>query len=271
MSVPFASDAGRRMRVLWIMLFWVLLGAAAYVFGVLSSTGQRVEENALQAARFTTDPPAPLGLVSPAAIAIALVVLGLVALWVHGIARTLMVTLVPGLAIVASQLLKSEVLGRPDLLNFSMENSFPSGHMTVFATVVAAAVFASPRRIRALIALGGAVLLCVVSYQLLGYGWHRPSDVLGALALAVAAFGAATLIGRIRPTSGVWLIRTVSIGLVVIGWALIGGSLVLALVAGRSGSADLMLSAGQFGSFGVCALAAHSMLRLSVLAHSAKE
>lgn len=270
MSIPVASDTHRRLRVLWILLFWLTIGVGAYIFGVLSSTGQAVEDNLLSASEFNTRPPAPLSLVSPFAIAVALVALGMVALWVHGIARALLVTLVPAVAIVASQLLKSEVLGRPDLLTLAAENSFPSGHMTVFATVVGATIFAVPRRIRALVALAGGVLLGVVSWQLLGYGWHRPSDVLGALALAVAGFAFVTMFTRLDRAPGVWFLRTVSLGLALVGWVMIAGSMVMTLVAWRSASAELMLSAGQFGTIAVSLLAAHSLLRLAVLARSPK-
>lgn len=270
MSIPIASDANRRLRVLWILLFWLIVGAGAYIFGVLSSTGQWVEDSLLSAAEFNTSPPAPLSLVSPFAIAVALITVGLVALWVHGIARTITVTLVPAVVIVASQLLKSEVLGRPELLTFAAENSFPSGHMTVFATVVAAAIFAVPRRIRAIIAVGGAALLGVVSWQLLGYGWHRPSDVLGALALAVVGFAAVTMLTPLERPPRVWLLRTASIGLVLVGWVLVAAAMIMTLVAWRSENAALMLSAGQFGSIAMSMLACHSMLRLAVLARSAK-
>lgn len=270
MSIPVASAAHRRLRVLWILAFWVAVGAGAYVLGVLNTTGQRLEENALSASRFNTDPPAPLSLVSPVSIAIALVLLGLIALWVHGIGRTLLVTLVPAFAIVASQLLKSEVLWRPDLLTLAAENSFPSGHMTVFTTLVASAVFAVPKQIRALVAVGGAVLLGVVSSQLLVYGWHRPSDVLGALALGAASFAIATFISPLRPSRGVWLVRTSSIALAFIGWIVALGAFILVLVAWQTDKAELMLNAGQTVSVALCALASHSFLRLAMLAQSAK-
>ena len=270
MSIPIASNAHRRLRVVWILLFWLTVGAAAYIFGVLSSTGQAVEDHVLAGSEFNTHPPAPLSLVSPFSIGVALVALGLVALWVHGIARALTVTLVPAVAIVASQLLKSEVLGRPDLLTLAAENTFPSGHMTVFATVVGAAVFALPRRIQAIAAVGGAVLLSVVSWQLLAFGWHRPSDVLGALALAGAGFAAVTLLTPLQRPPGVWLLRTASVGLALAGWLAAGVAIVLTLLAWQSGSTDMMLNAGQSGCIGLSLLAAHSLLRLAVLAHSPK-
>lgn len=271
MSMPVASHAARRLRVLWILLFWLIVGGAAYIFGVLNTTGQRVEENALSASEFNTDPPAPLGLVSPGAIAIALVVIGLIALWVHGISRALISTLVPAAAIVASQLLKSEVLARPNLASFVMENSFPSGHMTVFVALVGGAVFAAPKSLQALLSLGGAVLLGVVGWQLMAYGWHRPSDVLGALALGAGSFAVVTLFGRLLPTRGVLLVRTTSLTLALTGWLLIACSLVTALIAGTRGSAELMLQSGQTCAIGLSALAAHSIFRLAILSRSAKE
>lgn len=271
MSIPVASHTHRRLRVAWILVFWILVGVGAYVLGVLSSTGQLVEQNALSAARFTTDPPAPLGLVSPLFIGVSLVVLALVALWAHGIMRAFTVAIVPVFAIVASQLLKQEVLWRPDLMSFGTENTFPSGHMTVYAALVAAAIFAAPHRIQAFLALCGAVLLGVVSWQLLTYGWHRPSDVFGALALGIASFAAITFFSPLRPASGVWLVRTVSIGLAFGGWATVVASLVLTLLAWRTDNSPLMLAAGQFAAIAVSMLAAHSTLRLAVLNRSAKQ
>lgn len=263
--------SNRRLRVLWILIFWVAVGVGSYVLGVLSQTGQLVEENALSASQYNTNPPAPLSLVSPLTIAVALIAIGLVALWVHGIYRTLVVTLVPAVAIVASQLLKSQVLGRPNFMDFNAVNTFPSGHMTVFTAIVGAAVLASPRWIRASVALAGAVLLGVVGWQLLTYGWHRPSDVLGALALGVASFAAVTLLSPLRPARGVILVRTVSIGLAFTGWIAVVGSLILTIVAYSLNSSGLMLNAGQGACIAVGMLAAHALLRLSMLAHSAKE
>lgn len=266
-----SAASSRRLRVTWILAFWLAVGIGSYVLGVLSQAGQRAEDDALSASSFNTNPPAPLGLVSPLSIAAALVVIGLIALWVHGIRRTVIVTVVPAFAIVASQLLKSEVLGRPDFLTFEAVNTFPSGHMTVFAVIVGAAVFATPRWIRAFVAIGGAVLLGAVSWQLLTYGWHRPSDVLGALALGVVSFATATLVSPLRPSPGVVLVRTVSIGLAFTGWIAVAGALILTLIAAQTDNAALMLNAGQGACIAVGLLAAHAFLRLSVLARSAKE
>jgi len=75
---------------------------------------------------------------------------------------------------------------RPELLDLDAQNTFPSGHMAVFAVLVAALLWAVPRTARAVLAVLGAGLLGVVSWQLLEFGWHRPSDLLGAQALVHA-------------------------------------------------------------------------------------
>lgn len=270
MSIPVASTSHRKLRVLWIALFWLVIGAAAYIFGVLSSTGQAVEANVLAGSEFNTNPPAPLSLVSPFAIAVALIAFGAVALYVHGIGRAVTVTSVPAVAIVASQLLKSEVLGRPELLTFGAENSFPSGHMAVFASIVGAAVFAAPRRIQALVAVAGSVLLSVVGTQLLGFGWHRPSDVLGALALAVAGFAVVTLFVRLDRPGGVWLLRPASICLAVAGWIAVLIALVMLVIAWQTDSVARMLISGQACCVGASLLAAHSLMRMAALTFSPK-
>lgn len=257
------SRGGRR-RALWFILFWTVVGVASFVLGVQNAIGQRAEATVLDAAEFTTNPPPPLNLVSIPAIAIALVAFGLLALWAHGIQRALVVTLVPAAAIAASQLLKIHVLTRPQLFEFDAANTFPSGHMTVFTALTAALIWAAPARIRAVVTVAGAALLAAVSWQLLAYGWHRPSDILGALALGVVAFALASLIRPARARGSVALGSGVSIGLSVVGWILVAGALGIAALAALRSDADLMLGAGELGGAGASALAARSVLLLSV-------
>ncbi len=254
---------GGRRRALWFTLLWLGVGVGSYVLGVRFTLGQRAEESVLEAADFTTNPPPPLNLVSIPSVAVALVVIGLIALFAHGLQRAIVVTLAPAAAIVASQLLKIHVLTRPELFELDAPNTFPSGHMTVFTVIVAALIWAVPAQLRAFTALGGAALLSVVSWQLLAYGWHRPSDVLGALALGTLAFALAALLRPARSRGTVVLGSTVSVGLVVIGGVAVAGALVLAGIAASTGNAGLMLSAGEFGGVGTSAIAARSLLLLS--------
>jgi hypothetical protein len=170
---------------------------------------------------------------------------------------------VPALAIVASQLLKQQLLTRPQLFELDLPNTFPSGHMTVFTVLTAALIWAVPTRVRSFVTLGGAALLAAAGWQLLAYGWHRPSDVFGGLALGTLAFSLACLIRPATARGLAVLGRTTSIGLVLIGWTMVAAALALTGMAAWRESADLMLSAGEFGGVGVSALAARSLFLLS--------
>lgn len=256
-------DTKRRLGALWSILFWVAVGVGSYVLGVQSTVGQQAEASVLDAARFTTDPPAPLNLVSIPSVGISLLGLGILAWIVHGIWRGLGVVLVSAVALVASQLLKLQLLPRPELFELNAPNTFPSGHMTVFTVLVAALIWAVPTRIRAFVTLGGSALLAAVGWQLLAFGWHRPSDVLGAIALGVGAFALATALRPATSRGTPILARTLSIGMLMIGWALVLGALVLALVAATTSNQNLMLDAGQFGIIAAATLGSRSLFRLS--------
>lgn len=253
----------RRLRALWATLSWSLLGVGSYIFGVQSTIGQQAEASVLEAAQFTTDPPAPLNLVSIPSVAITLLLIGVFALFVHGIVRAVGLVTISTLAILSSQLLKRQLLDRPELFELDAANTFPSGHMTVFTVLVAAIIWAVPTASRALVTIGGAVLLSAVGWQLLAYGWHRPSDVLGAVALGVAAFGVATVIRPAASSGSPSLFRPTSVGMVIVSWTLIAAAAALALIATLISNQSLMLSAGQFGVIGTSILAARSLLRLS--------
>ncbi len=251
-----------RGRALWFLVFWTAIGVGSYIVGVQSAIGQQAEASVLDAAEFTTDPPAPLNLVSIPSVAVALLLVGLLALAVHGIRRAVVVTVVSALAVIASQLLKLRLLSRPELLELDAPNTFPSGHMTVFAVLVASFVWAVPARVRALTALLGAVLISAVGWQLLGYGWHRPSDVLGALALGVVAFALACIIRPATSRGTAVLARTSAIALLIAGALLVAVALVLAWLAASSANAELMLRAGQVGIVGASTLAARALFLL---------
>ncbi|QZY52016.1 phosphatase PAP2 family protein [Leucobacter tenebrionis] len=255
---------GGRRRALWFAMFWIAVGVGAYVLGVQLELGQRAEDTALDAAEFTYSPPPPLNLVSIPAVAIALGVVAVIALLSHGIRRAIVVTVIPVLAIVASQLLKQVWLTRPQLFDLDVPNTFPSGHMTVFTAVTAALVWAVPTRARGIVAVGGAALLAAVGWQLLAYGWHRPSDVLGGIALGTAAFALACLIRPATSRGSIALGRTVAVSLLVIGWLMVAGALVLGAIAVWNENAVTLLTAGELGCIGATTLASRALLLLSV-------
>ncbi|GAB2553623.1 phosphatase PAP2 family protein [Leucobacter ruminantium] len=258
-----SARPGSRRRALWFSLFWTAVGGASYLLGVQSALGQRAEATVLDAAEFTTNPPPPLNLVSEAGIAIALAVIGLLALATHGWRRAIGVVAVSGVAIGASQLLKLRVLSRPELFELDAPNTFPSGHMTTFTVLVAALIWAVPAVARGFTALGGAVLLSVVAWQLLAYGWHRPSDVFGAIALGVAGFAAAALIRPLSSGRSAVMGRLIAIVLVMSAWVLLAIALVMLVVAVSSGDTDLMLGVGQLGAFSMSAFATRTVMLLA--------
>lgn len=64
-------------------------------------------------------------------------------------------------------------------------NSFPSGHTTLAASAMVALVLASGRA-RAVLAPLGAAWTVAAGLGTLVVGWHRPSDVVGAIAVVAA-------------------------------------------------------------------------------------
>lgn len=161
----------------------------SYLLAVLSPLGQQIEDQILKYSDYNTAPPAPLGLVSPWFVAVALIIMSAFSWWQYGGKRTIVLWFTSGFTILASQFLK-HVLDRPDLINGSdlIENSFPSGHMTVFTSLVFVLMLSVPQRAQPVTIFVGVALLSTVAWQLLVYGWHRPSDIVGALALVAVMF-----------------------------------------------------------------------------------
>ena len=85
---------------------------------------------------------------------------------------------------VTTQVLKHTVLDRPDL-GLGTLNSLPSGHTTVVASAVGASLLVAPRAWRPLIALAGGLATTLTGASTVVAGWHRPSDVIAALAVSL--------------------------------------------------------------------------------------
>src|SRR5205823_3282886 len=62
--------------------------------------------------------------------------------------------------------------------------SWPSGHATAAMTLALCAVLVAPPRLRPLAAAAGGLFTIIVSYALLVFVWHFPSDVIGGLLVA---------------------------------------------------------------------------------------
>ncbi len=96
---------------------------------------------------------------------------------------------------ISTQVLKHTVLERAEGFVLA-PNSFPSGHTTVVAAGVGALLLAAPRPLRPLVVLGGAFATTMTGASTVVAGWHRPSDVVGAVLVALAWTTAAALLMR---------------------------------------------------------------------------
>ena len=106
---------------------------------------------------------------------------------------------VPSIAVAVGVLAAIAVKrSRPDLLGLDSVNSFPSGHVTVVSSLAAGALLVMPRRAQPTVAVLGVVATAVTAVATVALGWHRPSDVIGAVGVvtAWAAIAGAWATGR---------------------------------------------------------------------------
>lgn len=98
-------------------------------------------------------------------------------------------TLVLG-ANVTAQAVKRGV-DRPDLVEGlgAQAGAFPSGHVTVAASLALALVLVSPPALRWPAAAVGGAYAAGIGVAVLALGWHRPSEVVGAYLVVVAWTG----------------------------------------------------------------------------------
>jgi membrane-associated phospholipid phosphatase len=110
----------------------------------------------------------------------------------HQIRRGLLSAAMPLVVAVEANALQA-VLRRPSFVGGS-HNSFPSGHVALAAATVLAVLLILPSRARPVVALAGSAAVAVVSVATIAAGWHRFSDGLGAVLLALAAAGAVVIV-----------------------------------------------------------------------------
>lgn len=105
---------------------------------------------------------------------------------------------------VTTQVLKHAILDRPDL-GFGTLNSLPSGHTTVVASAVGAALLVAPPSLRLIVASAGGFATTLTGASTVVAGWHRPADVVAALAVSLAwtALVAAVIHGSRGAVAGV--------------------------------------------------------------------
>lgn len=206
-------DSGRRTQAAtWLLL--VAAGCAVLVLAVhevfvQTSRGQLVDSAALEGAvigrgRIIEPVRQVLEVVSVGSLAAAGLLAGAVALLRR---RFLLAAVAVGVVVgsnVTTQVLKYQVLQRPDL-GLSVEgmsgNTLPSGHTTVAMSVGAAFVLVAPSRLRALVAVLAAGYGATTGVATLSAGHHRPSDAIAAcLVVGAWAAGLAALTVLVVPT-----------------------------------------------------------------------
>lgn len=64
-------------------------------------------------------------------------------------------------------------------------NTFPSGHATFITSLLLGLIFLVPVRARVSVAIGGLAIVILVTGGIVLAGWHRPSDAVGGIALAL--------------------------------------------------------------------------------------
>ncbi|MEV4656967.1 phosphatase PAP2 family protein [Micromonospora sp. NPDC049301] len=167
-------------------------------------------------------------------------------------------------AVLVAGAVKS-ALARPDLQiqSSSTHNSFPSGHVAAATALLLAFMLVLPGWARRWLAVPGAAGVSVIASATMVAGWHRFSDALGGVLLAVALFclAAAPLANR-RGDAGRGGANTTwrrlvegALALAVLLWALlvvvpglaasVQGGLLVAIVA-ATGSTMLAVGAVVF-------------------------
>lgn len=124
-----------------------------------------------------------LGYVSIGAIVLVAIACGGVALLRGKVRLAVGAAVIIGGADVTTQVLK-HTFDRPDF-GLGVLNSLPSGHTTVVASAVGAALLVAPGHVRPMVAAAGGFATTLTGASTVVAGWHRPADVVAALAVSL--------------------------------------------------------------------------------------
>jgi len=193
-STPVVTVGHSARRLVALTLGSTVLLVVVYVAAVQTTLGQALEDLVLWGR--PTESPDAVDLAWRALGTLNLTVAVVATIGLVGVAVALgrpflatgVVVAIAG-ANLTTQWLKAEVLDRPNLVGdgaYAYGNSFPSGHVTLAASLALAALLVAPRRLRSLVALAGAAYVGVVGISTLTAGWHRLADALGAILVALA-------------------------------------------------------------------------------------
>lgn len=189
--------SGRVRGLAWCAAVGAVGLVALYLVFVRTPIGQRWDDRALLGGqvigldqrRFLTS---VLHEIRVSTIILAIVLLIVIGLLRRRLAAALMATAAFGASIVSAEVLK-RILPRNDLapeLNSYVDNgnidTYPSGHATIAMGFALAVLIVSSPRARLPVSAFGMVWAASVSVAALAAGWHRPSDLAGGMALALA-------------------------------------------------------------------------------------
>lgn len=226
-------------RPLKLQLLWALLGAsvavAVFVLMVRFHLGQRVDFSAFEGRKWMSlemrrSARAVVSVGTPMLVVAVAARSTVVALTRRGLGAAAAALASVPVALVLARMLKN-LLPRDDQLVGSWvtgDNTFPSGHLAVLATAVLVAVSVSTPRRRPRVAALAAGLVAAQAVGVAASGWHRPSDLVGALGIAVGVSALAGMViaggrrgGSLRPRER-WYVKRDSV--------LHGGGAILLLV-----------------------------------------
>jgi membrane-associated phospholipid phosphatase len=262
--------------------------AVVYVVFVRTHPGQRIDEAALHgrlaSVRARDAANQLLTTIGVGSLALVLVLLAGQALLRRRVALAVAAVVVVVGAVTLTELLKHVVLARPELVASPIDhNSFPSGHTTTAFAVGIAATLAAPPRWRRAVAAGALLYGTAIGIATIAAGWHRPSDVAGAM-LVVTGWAAAVVLavalfdrdafadGRVDesdPTRSTWARRPDLEGYVLLAAiALVAGWVVAVAIVGgsRIGAIELTTLNAAFVAACACVAALAALLLATLLA-----
>jgi membrane-associated phospholipid phosphatase len=211
-----AADRRRVVVLLIAAAIGLVAFAVIYVVMVRTAAGQRLDDTAVAgrvfaSARVREGTGRLLGTISVSSLAAAGLLLMTIALfrgrWRLAIGAGVLVF---GSTLLA-EIFKHVLLQRPHLIAEPpqvLDNSFPSGHTAIAASLGLALVLVTPRHRRVLAAIAGFLYSLLLGVGVLAAGWHRPSDPMGSICLvfSVSCLVAAGLVvwrGGVRRTTWV--------------------------------------------------------------------
>jgi len=207
-ALPDERGTARGRQLLRLSLLAAVVLTGAYVAFVLTSAGQSFDDQSLVGRlaepRVSRTMRALLEGIDRGTLIVMVIVLVVVGLARHRRPLALASAGAFAGAVITAEVLK-RVLPRPelapqfaDLIEGKEIDTYPSGHATIATAFVLALVMVSRSTIRPVVAVLGLLWCSLIAAGTVAAGWHRPSDAIGGIALALAwvALSAGLLAGR---------------------------------------------------------------------------